>query len=87
MMTNSETFDDLVASVEVVLDQSFKGASLSTLAQAVRTRVAELEGPAAREDEFDASSLELGVLKGLMAELLKVGSGEAATHATSLHVH
>lgn len=86
MMTNTAQFADLMASVEAVMGQSFEGASFSTMAQAVRDRVAELEAPAAQEAEFDASSLELGILKGLMAEIAKMGDS-ANAYPTSLQVH
>ena len=72
-MPSAELHTDLVASVEMLLDQSFDGASPEAILQAVQARIQEIEVLAAQEVEFDQFSLERGMLQGLLVELANAG--------------
>jgi hypothetical protein len=80
---STEDFQDMLKAVEVVLNRSFQGADITALFGAVDSRIAELEGPASEEVEFDESSLELGILKSLLASITEMGG----VASTSRHLH
>lgn len=78
-MYSTEDFADLVASVELALNKSFKDSSLTILFAAVESRLNELKAPADQESTFDAASLERGILKNLLQKMTEMGGFSAVS--------
>lgn len=77
--TEALDHEDIIASFASILGQDFTpGTPLATVVALANKRVTELRGPADQEAEFDESSLELGMLKGLLAMLPEAVQGAPA---------
>lgn len=69
-MTDTNTYLDLIASLEMTLNTSLEGLSLEQIVAVTQNRIAELTPDAADEVEFDEAGLELGMLQKMLAMLL-----------------
>ncbi|MFZ4478721.1 MAG: hypothetical protein ACOYNZ_02375 [Rhodoferax sp.] len=69
IIVNAVKYAEILATVELVLERSFQGASITTLAQAVRARLGELEVAAKSAALFNNDALEIGVLRELLQNL------------------
>lgn len=80
-----EEREDLIDSLELMLNQNFQGAALSEVVAATQARIDELAGPAKREGEFDVNSLERGMLQKLLAKLTGEDLGQGAPAGVTIH--
>lgn len=76
-------YDGVVASIELILGQTFQGASTANIIQAVELRICELDMLASHEIEYDEFSLEKEILEGLLSRMTSIGG----VQATSPKVH
>lgn len=69
-MTQNAAYDDLIASISLLLHVDCTGRSLEDISAAMQARIQALEAETDGAVEFDEDGLELGMLKKMLAMLV-----------------